>query len=253
MHILFTPSDCDILHKDCTTLGFVPTMGNLHVGHVSLIERSQVENDKTVVSIFINPTQFNNPDDFLKYPKTLKADLKILEDLKVDYCFIPSNDIMYADNYQYRIQENTLSQNMEGVKRPGHFEGVLTIVLKLLQIIRPTRVYFGEKDFQQYQLIDGMVKAFFIPTKVLVCPTIREASGLAYSSRNNRLSPAQKEKAVRFAMIFHCLKSIPEMQKLLEAEEIQVDYITEHEGRRFIAVYIDDLRLIDHKLLFFEQ
>lgn len=253
MDILVTPQDCEILYKVPVSLGFVPTMGNLHVGHISLIQKSQAENDKTVVSIFINPTQFNNPDDFLKYPKTLEADLKILQDLKVDYCFTPSNDTMYADNYQYRIQENTVSQNMEGSKRPGHFDGVLTIVLKLLHIIRPTRVYLGEKDFQQYQLIDGMVKAFFIPTEVVVCPTIREASGLAYSSRNNRLSPAQKEKAVRFATIFHLLKSIPETQKLLEAEGIQVDYIAEQEGRRFIAVYIDDVRLIDNRLLVFKK
>ena len=229
------------------TLGFVPTMGNLHPGHLSLVTASQRENDLSVVSIFVNPTQFNQPQDFKKYPRTLDADLELLEKHGVTNCLLPDESSMYTDHYRFQINETQRSLIMEGTHRPGHFSGVLTIVLKLLNIIHPTNCYLGEKDYQQFQLIRDMVNAFYLPTKIKVCPTIRETSGLAFSSRNNLLSPQEKILAEQFAKIFHtktltCQQIITELTKL----KIKVDYIEEHEQRRFAAVFIGEIRLIDN-------
>ncbi len=151
-----------VRHSIPTThsIGFVPTMGNLHAGHASLFAASKQENNYTVASLFINPTQFNRPDDFIHYPRTLEADLDLLEEAGVDYCLIPSEQAMYADNYRYQLQETALCQLMEGKHRPGHFNGVLTIVMKLLNLVKPQRAYFGEKDYQQYLLIRDMAEAF---------------------------------------------------------------------------------------------
>lgn len=142
------------------SIGFVPTMGNLHAGHRSLVTFSKQENDYTIASIFINPTQFNQPEDFTNYPRTLAADLELLEQAGVDFCILPSEQAMYADSYRYQLQETQLCQRMEGKQRPGHFNGVLTVVMKLLNLARPHRAYFGEKDYQQYLLIRDMVAAF---------------------------------------------------------------------------------------------
>ncbi|OEH46993.1 Pantothenate synthetase [Legionella parisiensis] len=161
-------------------------MGNLHAGHASLFLTSKKENDHTASSLFINPTQFNQAEDFKHYPRTLDADLKIMEDSGVDFCILPDEKSIYADGYNYQVHEHQLCQLMEGAHRPGHFNGVLTVVMKLLNLVKPHRAYFGEKDYQQYSLIHGMAKAFFMDTEIKACPTIREASGLAYSSRNNR-------------------------------------------------------------------
>ena len=231
------------------SLGFVPTMGNLHAGHASLVTMSQLENDRTIASIFVNPTQFNRPDDFKNYPRTLDDDLELLEKQGVSDCLLPDEQTIYADGYRYHVEENKRSLIMEGTHRPGHFTGVLTIVMKLLNLTQPQRCYLGEKDYQQYQLIRDMVSAFYMPVKIQLCPTIREPSGLAFSSRNNRLTPDQKILAEQFAKIFHQKTSCEEIVHELTTLGIKVDYIEEHENRRFAAVYIGDIRLIDNYML----
>lgn len=231
---------------DNSTLGFAPTMGNLHAGHASLFLASSKENDYTVSSLFINPTQFNRPDDFDHYPRTLEKDIRLMTDSGVDFCILPNEKDIYADGYAYQVQENQLCQLMEGKYRPGHFNGVLTVVMKLLNLTRPTKAYFGEKDYQQYLLIRGMVQALFMNVDIKSCPTVREESGLAYSSRNNRLTPEQKIRAEEFARIFHQNKPCAMIIEELNAQGIKVEYIEEYQGRKFAAVMIGDIRLIDN-------
>ncbi|CZG77461.1 TPA: pantoate--beta-alanine ligase [Legionella pneumophila subsp. pneumophila] len=231
------------------SLGFAPTMGNLHAGHASLFLASSKENHYTVSSLFVNPTQFNNPDDYKHYPRTVDADLELMTQNGVDFCILPNENEIYTDGYAYQVQENRLGQLMEGKYRPGHFNGVLTIVMKLFNLVKPTRAYFGEKDYQQLLLIQGMVKALFMDIEIKSCPTVREKSGLACSSRNNRLTPSQREIADEFAKIFHQNKSSAMISKELEALGITVEYIEEFQGRRFAAVKIGDIRLIDNYLL----
>ncbi|HAU1151724.1 TPA: pantoate--beta-alanine ligase [Legionella pneumophila] len=231
------------------SLGFAPTMGNLHAGHASLFLASSRENHYTASSLFVNPTQFNNPDDYTHYPRTLDADLELMTQNEVDFCILPNEDEIYADGYTYQVQESQLGQLMEGKHRPGHFNGVLTIVMKLFNLVKPNRAYFGEKDYQQLLLIQGMVRALFMNIEIKSCPTIREKSGLACSSRNNRLTPNQREIADKFAKIFHQHKSSAMITKELEALGITVEYIEEFQGRRFAAVKIGDIRLIDNYLI----
>lgn len=231
------------------SIGFIPTMGNLHAGHLSLFNASKQENSYTIASIFINPTQFNRPDDFTHYPRTLDADLQLLSSAGVDFCLLPTEQAMYADNYRYQIHETALCQCMEGKHRPGHFTGVLTVVMKLLNLAKPHRAYFGEKDYQQFLLIRDMVAAFFMDMEIKACPTIREASGLAYSSRNNRLNPTQRLQAEKFAHIFHQAKPCNLLTEELRQNDITVEYLEDYQGRRFAAVLIDDIRLIDNYLL----
>ncbi|MFA5958909.1 MAG: pantoate--beta-alanine ligase [Tatlockia sp.] len=231
------------------SIGFIPTMGNLHAGHARLYALSKQENDVTIASLFINPTQFNRADDFRHYPRTLEADLQLLAHLGVDYCFLPKEEEIYRDHYRYQIQETHLSLLMEGEHRPGHFTGVLTVVMKLLHLARPTRAYFGEKDYQQYRLIHEMVRAFFMDVEIKACPTVREPSGLAFSSRNNRLNPEQRALADAFAALFHQPKTPSELVKELENKGITVEYIEEYQGRRYCAVIIGGIRLIDNYAL----
>ena len=228
------------------SIGFVATMGNLHVGHAKLLKRARAENDIVILSVFVNPTQFNDAKDYQHYPRTFEHDLHIAHDAEADYIFAPSKQVLYPDNYQYKISEANISKNMEGASRPGHFDGVLTIVMKLLQIVHPTRAYFGEKDYQQLQLINGMVEAFFLDTEIVACTTIRENTGLAFSSRNNLLPKADREKAAEFFHLLSSKKSCSDISKGLAALGFKVDYIEEHQGRRFGAVYIKDVRLIDN-------
>jgi len=227
-------------------LGFVPTMGNLHAGHASLYKKSLQENDRTIASIFINPTQFNQRGDFTNYPRTLEEDLALLSKLGVHYCLLPDEQSMYPDNYRYQVQENKQSMLMEGEHRPGHFNGVLTVVMKLLNLAKPHRAYFGEKDYQQFELIRDMSSAFFMDTEIIACPTVRESSGLACSSRNNRLNKEQRQLADQFANIFH--QDLPAEQIMAQLNHlgVYVEYIEEHGQRRFIAVKIGDVRLIDN-------
>ena len=231
------------------SVGFVPTMGNLHAGHASLFKRSIEENDYTIASLFINPTQFNQEADFTHYPRTLDADLELLQTTGVDYCLLPDRHAIYGDNYRYQIDEKQLANTMEGKHRPGHFTGVLTVVMKLLNLVQPHRAYFGEKDYQQLQLIRGMVDAFFMNIDIQACPTIRESSGLAFSSRNNRLTTDQRQLADQFACIFHKNSSCAQIIAELNAKNIGVEYIEEQDGRRFAAVNIGGIRLIDNYAL----
>ncbi|RUR05330.1 pantoate--beta-alanine ligase [Legionella sp. km772] len=230
-------------------IGFAPTMGNLHEGHKSLFVKSKQENDYTASSLFVNPTQFNRSDDFTHYPRTLDTDLQLMTQAGVDFCLLPQQEEIYSDGYNYQIQENNLCMLMEGTHRPGHFNGVLTVVMKLLQLVKPNRAYFGEKDYQQYLLIKGMVEAFFMDIEIIPCPTIRELSGLAYSSRNNRLTKEQKILAEEFAQIFHQNKPCAMIIETLQEKGIGVEYIEEHRNRRFAAVIIGDIRLIDNYAL----
>ena len=251
MQLIHDLTEWNTFRNTCPThqsIGFVPTMGALHQGHVSLIEASQRENDLTVVSIFVNPTQFNQPDDFTHYPRTLGADLQTLKQAGVQACLIPEPQAVYNDKYHCQITENAFSQHMEGSHRPGHFTGVLTVVMKLLQLVRPSRAYFGEKDYQQFQLIHDMAAAFFMNVDIKACPTIREPSQLPFSSRNQRLTPEQRKLADEYARIFHQPIPIDNIRSQLQTIGITVDYIEEHENRRFIAVQIGAIRLIDNYL-----
>jgi pantoate--beta-alanine ligase len=232
---------------DNLSIGFVPTMGNLHLGHGALVSKSTCENDITVASIFINRTQFNQIDDYNKYPRTLDKDIELLEKIGINYCLIPNEQDMYHDDYHFQIHETEFSKKLEGEFRPGHFNGVLSIVMKLFNLVKPHRSYFGEKDYQQYQLIKDMCAAFFMDIEIKALETIRESSGLAYSSRNNRLTTVEKQIAETYANIFLKSESCEEtMQKLIELG-IHVDYIQDYNSRRYIAVKIGDIRLIDNK------
>lgn len=227
-------------------IGFVPTMGALHKGHASLIERSVAENDCTVVSIFVNPTQFNNPEDLQNYPHALESDTELSRKLNVDFIFYPWYNDVYPDNFNYKVSENKFSKTLCGAHRPGHFDGVLTIVMKLLNIIEPSKAYFGEKDFQQYKLIDGMCKAFFMDVEIVACPTIREEDGLAMSSRNLLLSKDERTFAANFPRLLNSEKSSEQVKKELQKLGFAVDYIEETDGRRFGAVHVGKVRLIDN-------
>lgn len=170
------------------TIGFVPTMGALHTGHISLIESSKKENDLTVCSIFVNPTQFNNPEDLKKYPRTLEKDCEMLEAAHCDVVFAPSAEEMYPVQPALKLDFGTLETVMEGKFRPGHFNGVGIVVAKLFHIIKPDKAYFGLKDLQQVAVIRQMTNDLSFDLQIVPCPTLREADGLAMSSRNTRLS-----------------------------------------------------------------
>jgi pantoate--beta-alanine ligase len=227
-------------------IGFIPTMGNLHAGHASLIKHSVAENKHTVLSIFVNPAQFNNQDDLKNYPRTLDNDIALAESLGVNDILIPEANELYVDNYRYQIHETKLSDELEGKYRPGHFAGMLTVVMKLLMLVRPRRAYFGEKDFQQLQLVQGMVQAFFLDTDIIACETVRNEQGLALSSRNNRLSSTQYQQALKFPTLLNANKSCEMIKKDLMTAGFKVDYVAEQAGRCLAAVYVDDIRLIDN-------
>jgi pantoate--beta-alanine ligase len=230
------------------TIGFVPTMGNLHAGHQSLLQRAKQENEISVLSIFVNPTQFDNANDLAKYPRTFSQDFALAESLGVDYVLLPSYDELYADSYRYRITESKLSQSMEGQHRIGHFDGVLTVVMKLLMLVKSTQAYFGEKDFQQLQLVLNMTKAFFIDTKIVACPTVRDQNGLALSSRNSQLTIEQYQLAIQFPKLLASAKTLTEIRHDLEQLDFIVDYIEEFQGRRYGAVRLGTVRLIDNMI-----
>ncbi|MBI3885116.1 MAG: pantoate--beta-alanine ligase [Opitutae bacterium] len=230
------------------TVGFVPTMGALHAGHRALLERARAENDRVVLSIFVNPTQFNDPADLARYPRTLEADLALAGGL-ADAVFVPPAAELYADNYRYRVSEQSLSLRWEGAHRPGHFDGVLTVVLKLLHLVQPHRAYFGEKDWQQLQLVRGMAQALFLPVEIVACPTVRESDGLALSSRNRRLSPAGRAHAAQFAQTLRTAPDAGTAAATLRAAGFGVDYIDDHDGVRLGAVRLEGVRLLDNARL----
>ena len=228
------------------TIGFVPTMGNLHAGHVSLCERARRENAVTVVSIFVNPTQFNQASDFNNYPRTLDHDVSVLKQHAVDFVFVPDAASMYPDQYQVQVTETDLGNELEGEYRPGHFNGMLTVVIKLLNLVQAARAYFGEKDYQQFLLVKKMVDALFIPTDIIPCETVRAADGLALSSRNSRLNDAEREYAAHFPRLLHGMLSTDDIAAQLSALGFKVDYIAEKWGRRLGAVWLGDVRLLDN-------
>ena len=256
-----------------TTIGFVPTMGALHEGHLSLIEFSLKENSITIVSIFVNPTQFNNLEDLEKYPKTLDSDIRKLKLVSNSILvYAPSVDDVYeGKTVSKHFNFDGLENQMEGKFRPGHFDGVGTIVKRLFEIVNPTNAYFGEKDFQQLQIIKKLVEIENLPINIVSCPIFREKNGLAMSSRNERLLPNERKSA---EIIYKTLvevkskfnsESIAEIKKwVIEVFENQIDFKldyfeiadeatlvpceeknTSKKHRAFIAVYVNNIRLID--------
>lgn len=200
------------------TIGLVPTMGALHAGHASLVKQSVIENDITVVSIFVNPTQFNDKNDLKNYPRTLEADCKLLESLGVAYVFAPSVEEIYPVPDTRHFSYPPIDTVMEGARRPGHFNGVCQIVSKLFYIINPTRAYFGEKDYQQIVVVRTMVKDLKIPVDIRTCPIVREEGGLALSSRNTLLTESEQKLAV---CISQSLRTSVEYAKSHTVEETQ--------------------------------
>lgn len=256
-----------------TTIGFVPTMGALHAGHLSLLKASLSNNSITVISIFVNPTQFNNVDDLEKYPRTLEADvLKISELDDAIILFAPDvNDLYEGNTVSAKFDFDGLENQLEGKFRPGHFDGVGTIVKRLLEIVKPTNAYFGEKDFQQLAIIKKLVAKHNLSVKIIGCPILREANGLAMSSRNERLSESSRQEAGAIYEILtsakhlfgtESVKSVTEYvnEEFKKLPNFEVEYfeIADEETllpattkepskkyRAFIAVFINDVRLID--------
>ena len=254
-------------------IGFVPTMGALHNGHLSLIEEAKKENELIVVSIFVNPTQFNNSDDLINYPKTLEADLQLLENIDCDVVFTPTPKEMYGEiSEAEKFDFDGIENQMEGAFRDGHFDGVATIVKRLFEIVTPTNAYFGEKDFQQLQVIRKLVEKNNIPVKIHGCPIFREADGLAMSSRNVRLTTEERKEVpfiysvLQEANSFFNQKEISEINALVqrkfeknsvldleyfqiadEATLKSVDTILPNQKyRAFIAINVGEVRLIDN-------
>ena len=230
-------------------VGFVPTMGALHKGHESLIRRSVTESNITVVSIYVNPTQFDNQRDLAVYPNTLAEDKAILEDLGVDVLLMPTFEQIYPDGFRYQVSESEFSRKLCGAHRDGHFTGVLTVVMKLLNIVRPARAYFGEKDFQQYQLIKDMARTFFLDVKIVPCEIVRESDGLALSSRNLNLDACAREKAPLIHNLISGNSTDNEIAGRLAKAGFDVDYVQSRYGRRFAAAKVGEnpvVRLIDN-------
>ena len=232
------------------SIGFVPTMGAIHAGHSSLMTRSVAENDLTVVSIYVNPTQFDNSEDLARYPKTLTGDLAACEAVGVDYVVTPTYDEIYADGFRYQIDETQFSRELCGAHRAGHFTGVLTVVMKLLNIIKADRAYFGEKDYQQFLLIRDMVDAFFMDVEIIACATVRERDGLALSSRNALLSCDARKRAAKLNKLLRSPYPDEEIARKMTCLGFDVDYITTTLGRRFVAASLNGserpVRLIDN-------
>ena len=205
------------------TAGFVPTLGGLHDGHRSLIDRSLADNSSTVVSVFLNPAQFDQQADLDAYPARLEEDLEKLDAWGVDHVLLPTAEAIYPDAYRYRVTENDLSRRFCGAHRPGHFDGVLTVVLRLLNLVRPARAYFGEKDWQQLALVRGMVEAFFLDVEIVACPVVREDTGLALSSRNARLDDEQRALAPELVRTLRLESSPADATRRLQSLGFDVD------------------------------
>ena len=233
------------------TLGLIPTMGALHEGHRSLIERSAKENSITVVTLFVNQVQFNQASDFEKYPKTWEHDLALCEKAGASVIFAPKSQTeLYPDGYHYRVTETQFSKTLCGEFRPGHFDGVLTVVLKLLTLAKATHAYFGEKDHQQLTLIEGMKHAFFIDTEIVPCPTLREPSGLALSSRNRRLNEQELAIAPKLFEVISTAPTTGIAKEMLESHGFKVEYLVDQPlntgVRRYVAAWLGEVRLIDN-------
>lgn len=207
--------------KDNKRIGLVPTMGALHNGHLSLVRRCVEENDVCVVSVFVNPTQFNDKHDLETYPRTLEADCNLLETAGCDVVFAPSVEEIYPEPDTRVFDLGSVAEVMEGAKRPGHFNGVAQVVSKLFYIVEPDNAYFGEKDFQQIAVIREMVRQLGIPVVINACPIVREEDGLALSSRNTRLTPEQRQKA---PLIVRTLKESVAMKPNKNVKEV-IEYV----------------------------
>ncbi len=226
------------------TIGLVPTMGALHEGHASLVRKSVEENDVTLVSIFVNPTQFNDKNDLKNYPRTLEADCALLERLGADFVFAPSAEEIYPEPDTRKFSYPPTDEVMEGAKRPGHFNGVCQIVSKLFYIVQADRAYFGEKDFQQIAVIRRMVEDLHIPVELRACPIVREASGLAMSSRNTLLSDAEKITAVNISQTLKASLEYAKEHSLEETHNFVVDSINAIEG-----LEVEYFQIVDGKTL----
>lgn len=227
-------------------IGFVPTMGALHQGHLSLVKASRKDNALTVVSVFINPQQFDESADFEAYPADFQKDLKQLRNAGVDAVLLPDSKQIYADDYRFKVTENDFSQRLCGAHRAGHFDGVLTVVMRLLNLVRPDNAYFGEKDYQQLQLIRDMVAAFFMPVNIIACATVREADGLAMSSRNQLLDSRRRKQAAALYTALKNSRTARDARELLLAKGFDVDYVEDIAGRRLAAARLGNTRLIDN-------
>lgn len=222
--------ELDKARSNGKTIGLVPTMGALHAGHMSLIERARAENDVVVVSVFVNPTQFNNPEDLRTYPRTEEADCRKLEEAGVDFALVPTVEEMYPEPDTRIFDLGPVAEVMEGAMRPGHFNGVAQIVSKLFAIVQPTRAYFGEKDFQQIAVIRRMAELEGFELEIIACPIKRESDGLAMSSRNVRLTPEQRAIA-------------PAIHKTLESS---IDWAKDHTVEQTIKYVVDEINSFPH-------
>ena len=264
--------ELDIQRKAGKKIGFVPTMGALHEGHASLVRYAVAENEIVVVSVFVNPTQFNDKNDLLKYPRTLEADCELLEKEGADYVFAPSVEEIYPEPDTRQFSYAPLDTVMEGKFRPGHFNGVCQVVSKLFMMVEPDKAYFGEKDFQQLAIIREMVKQMNFPLQIVGCPIVREEDGLALSSRNTRLSAQEREFALNISKTlfrskeFAASHSVEETQQFVEesiasSEGLQLEYFEIVDGLTLqrienwedtdyvvgcITVFCGDVRLIDN-------
>lgn len=221
------------VRKSAGTIGFVPTMGALHEGHLTLVRNSVAQNKFTVISIFVNPTQFNNAEDLAKYPRTLERDAEKLQSAGADLIFAPSSDVMYSEseiNQTYVFDFQGLDKVMEGKFRPGHFNGVVQVVKKLFDLVNPDKAYFGEKDFQQLAIIHHMVKSFGLKVDIVDCPIVRETSGLAMSSRNERLNGEELNIASNISRILFESRNFAAQMKPSELKEWVEKEIVEEEG-----------------------
>ncbi|MFN8459504.1 MAG: pantoate--beta-alanine ligase [Anaerolineae bacterium] len=252
--------------------GLVPTMGYLHEGHLALVRRARAENGRVGVSIFVNPTQFNNPEDLVKYPRNLEHDLALLREAGVDLVWTPTPELVYPPGYQTYVEVEEVTRPLEGASRPGHFRGVATVVAKLFNVFQPQRAYFGQKDAQQVVVIKRMVQDLNFNLEIVVCPTEREADGLAMSSRNARLSPEARRSATclyralsaakaafeqgerRADSLRHTIRTIIEATPLAQLDYASIadpdtlaelDFI-EDRALLSLAVFVDNVRLIDN-------
>jgi pantoate--beta-alanine ligase len=232
-------------------VGFVPTMGALHEGHLTLIRRARRECDRVVVSIYVNPTQFGPKEDLAKYPRPREKDLALCRKEGVDLVFAPEN--LYLPDHSTYIEEAAVSQGRDGASRPGHFRGVATVVLKLFHLVRPTKAYFGQKDAQQVDVIQRMIRDLDVPVKIVVVPTVRDFDGVALSSRNQYLSPEERSVAVEFARLLQQAskkKHAPAAwlsQQLKKTAGLQLDYVELSGHRLCAAVFVGKTRLIDNE------
>ena len=265
-------AELSVLKAQGKKVGLVPTMGALHAGHASLVKRSVNENEVTVVSVFVNPTQFNDKNDLVKYPRTLDADCKLLEACGATYAFAPSVEEMYPEPDTRQFSYAPLDTVMEGAFRPGHFNGVCQIVSKLFEAVKPHRAYFGEKDFQQLAIIREMVRQMQFDLEIVGCPIVREEDGLALSSRNARLSAEERDNALKISQTlfksrtFAATHTVSETLKFVEdaiaaVPGLRLEYFEIVDGNTLqkvdnwnqtsyvvgcITVFCGDVRLIDN-------